>query len=53
MMSRVQLEKIERAFEETVENLLIEGMMDADLVVIGLENVLRTLAESVAAVRER
>lgn len=52
-MSRDQLDKIEVEIEQTVERLLIERMMDADLVVIGLENVLRGLAESVAAIREQ
>lgn len=53
MMSREQLDTIEGELEKTVEYLLIERMMDADLVVRGLENVLRVFAESVASVYER
>lgn len=52
MMSREQLDVIERELEKTIENLLIARMMDVDLVIIGLENVTRLLAETVAAVRE-
>lgn len=53
MMSREQLDVIEGELEKTVEHLLIERMMDAHLVVKGLENVLTGLAESVAAIYER
>ncbi|MFE9497288.1 hypothetical protein [Streptomyces collinus] len=53
MMSKRQLDEIEGELEKTVEHLLIARMMDVDLVIIGLENVTRLLAESVAAIREK
>lgn len=53
MMSREQLETIEGELEKTVERLLIQRMMDVDLVIIGLENVTRLLAETVAAINEQ
>ncbi|MEU3599866.1 hypothetical protein ABZ714_14235 [Streptomyces sp. NPDC006798] len=52
MMSREQLEVIEGELDVTIGYLLINRMMDADLVIVGLENVLTNLAEAVAATRE-
>lgn len=52
-MSREQLDVIEREIEKAVEYLLIERMMEAHLVIKGLENVLTGLAESVAAIYEQ
>ncbi|MET7742003.1 hypothetical protein [Streptomyces sp. NPDC005385] len=53
MMSREQLEVIEGELDVTIGYLLINRMMDVDLVIVGLENVLTNLAETVAEAREQ